>query len=384
MLFLSFRYDICGKKEYKSFWFFFALVIFVLIAGLRFRIGADTTNYLERFYHEYPDITEFAVDDLILGRDPAFVLVNSFVKSLGGRFYVVQLIHALFINTMIFGYFKKHCPYIFTALFFYFIYLYLSFNMEIMRASTSIVICLYANDYVQEKKWIKGYFLYLVALTFHVQTLLLFILPLFFFLKFNKIGLCILLGAFLLGIFLQILLGDFMFLLEGNEDLQDKAISYVESEEFGEQNSTIAYIVLRVFVPLALALVSLLYLKSKGLNEAKKLEPFVMLGIMFMIMQLSFQVAYRFVDYYRIYFVILYATFFVESITNSIRLHKSVSFVRSMIIFSPLFFMIGLKYYGWAYRYNPYCSVIERKMDKNREIYFSTLSTTRKGSINEY
>ena len=244
LLFLSFHYDICGRKEHKNFWYFFVLVTFILIAGLRFRIGADTTNYIERFYHEYPDITKLSIDDFHLGSDPAFVLVNSFVKSLGGRFYVVQLIHALFINTMIFGYFKKHCSYIFTVIFFYFIYIYISFNMEIMRASTSIVICLYANDYIQEKKWIKGYFLYLVALSFHIQTLLLFILPPFFFLKFNKTGLCILSGAFFLGFYLQILLGEYMFLLDGSEILQDKAISYVESEEFGEQNHKIAYIVL--------------------------------------------------------------------------------------------------------------------------------------------
>ena len=385
LLFLSFYYDINQKREHRDFWYYTVLLILILIAGLRYRIGADTTYYLYNFYHEYPDLSQFSFNEYYIGKDPGYVLLNSIVKSLGGKFYVVQLIHAAFINVLIFKYIRKHCTFIFTAIFFYYIYFYISYNMEIMRASMSIVICLYANDYIIEKKWVKGYLLYFFAILFHSQAIVFLLLPFMCFVRLNKWGCIILICAFLLGYIMQSLLGDYLFLLDENEHMQEKAESYINSEYFGERNKSIGYIVLRILVPASLAIISLIYIKRHFIyDDILKLEPFVMLGLFFMMIQLNFQISYRYVDYFRVYIVIFYSELLVGLSTNQLRTKKLINYFIALLIFFPLFYMVGVKYHSWSHRYYPYNSVFDRKFDSNREMKYTELTNTRSSAIDEY
>ena len=115
LLCLTLRYDINGKTKYRSQWYIIMLVIFILVAGLRWRLMVDTPNYIERFYHRTPLLKDYSFD---IGKAPFYTLINSIVLTLGGRFYVVQLIEASFVNILVFKYFKRHSKYIFTCLFF--------------------------------------------------------------------------------------------------------------------------------------------------------------------------------------------------------------------------------------------------------------------------
>lgn len=105
LLFLSFHYDICGAKGGRDAWYSVILIVFILIAGLRWRLGVDTPNYLDEFYYETPRLDLLSIEDLKLTK-PLWILLNSIVLTFFGRFYVVQLIHATFINTF-YLYFKK-------------------------------------------------------------------------------------------------------------------------------------------------------------------------------------------------------------------------------------------------------------------------------------
>lgn len=198
LLWLSFFYDICERKRNKVFWEGFVLMAFVLIAGLRWRLGIDTTRYLDTYYYEIPTIEKFSFEDYTLWNSPLYYLLCSMVKSMGGRFYIIQIIHSLFVNLLIFKYINKHSKNLFTCLFFYYVFCYLNYNMEIIRASFSIVICLFANDYIKDKMWFKGYALYIIAFLFHYQAIIAMLMPLLFFLKFDFKGVTILIAAFLL------------------------------------------------------------------------------------------------------------------------------------------------------------------------------------------
>lgn len=366
LLCLSFRYDICGKTKYRNQWYLAILIIFILIAGLRYRIGIDTQRYLFHFYHDYPTIDQFSFKDYNITRSPFYVLLNSIVLSLGGRFYIVQLINAAFVNYLILRYFKKHSEYIFTCAFFFFLISYVYLMFEIMRANFSIVICLYAYDYMQEKKWLKAYSLLLVATMFHAQTLALYIIPLLLFLRFNKWGVLVLLGAYLGGSILQQSLGDYAFLLEGNEKLEDKVSGYAESDRYGENTHNIGYFLVSILPMVVYPLFSIWYCKRYSGNDSlKKLEPFVMQGVAFVMVQTSFVIAYRYVDYYRIYFALFYAESFVCMVKRkNLHLKMGLAYVTCSIIFSPLLF--GIQRY-FDCRYQPYSSVISKTVDKVRE-----------------
>lgn len=371
LMFLSFRYDICGKTNDKEFWYFVVLCIFILFAGLRWRVGADTIHYLYDFYHEYPTLANFSFKEYYIGKDPFYVLLNSVVKSAGGRFYMVQLIQAAFVNILILNYFKKHSQYVFTCCMFYFLVSYVSFTMGTMRASFSLAISLYAFDYFIERKWLKGYGLLLVALMFHAQTLLVFLFPVFFFLRLNKKGILILLmGAYILGIFLQNLLADYIFLFEGNESLEDKLSGYTEEGAvFGENTRNINYFIVKMFPNIFYPLFALWYINKYCENERKtilkRFEPLVMFGVVFVFIQIHFLIAYRYVEYFFVYFFIYYAELYIN-LTRNNRLKIGISYFRTMAFFFPV--MISLVYFI-SYK-DPTCnysSVIRKAISKKKE-----------------
>ena len=376
LIILSLRYDIQGKTRNFVFWYRFVLVAFILIAGLRWRLGMDTPNYLRNFYYVYPTLGQFSFVEYGLGNDPFYVLINSIVKTLGGRFFIVQLIQASIVNVLIFKYIKRHSSYFFTCVFLYFVTFYYAFNMEIMRASISIVICLFAYDYILEKKWLKGYLLLCLALMFHLQTIVMFVLPIFFFLRLNKIGFAMIFGAFIFAFLVNTIFGEYLTLLNAvSEEGAEKADEYLNSEKYGDQTHNLKFMAATHFPYIIYSIVSLLYLKKyDNNNPILKLEPFLLLGIIFLVMQLNLQIAYRYVDYFRVYFVLFFSELILSFIKRrGCRLSKGVAYARTFFIFIPLFFMIGFTNYRRIVRCFPYSSVIERKIDKKREqLYMKT------------
>jgi hypothetical protein len=256
--------------------------------------------------------------------------------------------------------------------------------MDIMRASMSIALSLYANDFFLEKKWVKGYVLLIIGCLFHAQTILLFVLPLFFFMRLNKAGMVILVVSFFIGKIVQAGLSDYIMLFEGNEAVSGKMTGYAESEQYGSQGGNMNFYIVNIFPSLIYGLVSLFYLKKvRPKMNLLRLEPFIMLGCVFLIFQMSLQIAYRYVDYYRIYFVLFLSQTFVTWIMESVVLKKSLAYIRTFVFFIPLFVLsnyMTLFHYEWIY---PYSSVIERSVDDKREQNY--MKNDRPGAkINEY
>lgn len=390
LLLLSFYYDINGRTKNRDFWYNVMLVVFILIAGLRWRLGVDTPNYLGDFYHRYPTLEDFSIDDYGIAKSPFFVLINSIVKSLGGRFYIVQLIQATIVNVLVFRYIKRHSAYIFTCLFFYSFICYFTYNMETMRAGISIVICLFANDYILDKKWLKGYLLYLLALMFHPQTIVMFVLPLLFFMRFNKKGIILLIMAFFIGRILNEVLHDYLFLFEGDDALERKATMYVDSEKYGEQGGNLNFYIAQIFFPIMFLLFSLFYIKKDNpKSEILKLEPFLMIGIAFIIIRANLNIAYRFVDVYKIYFVFFFSELFVKLIVNAKKLDKAVAYTRSFAILFPIIFFYLIYQYEdqqKGHRYIPYNSIFERRVNKDQQKKYNKVNSTNYPYIkrNEY
>ena len=56
LLLLTVHYDINGKTKYRNQWYSAITIILILIAGLRFRLGDDTLNYIYMFYYDTPNL----------------------------------------------------------------------------------------------------------------------------------------------------------------------------------------------------------------------------------------------------------------------------------------------------------------------------------------
>ena len=374
LLIFVFRYDIKGKTRYRNECFHVMLVFFIAIAGFRYRLGVDTTRYLTRFYFETPELQELTFTDLDFGADPLYTLLNSIILTLGGKFYMVQLLHAAFVNILIFKYIKKHTSAIFISIFFYFIWQYALINMEEMRASMSLVVCLFANDYMLEKKWVKGILLYLIGCLFHTSTILVMIMPLFFFMRFNKLGITVLVGALLLGYAIQSYIIDYVGLLDINDEFDAKAKGYADSEEYMHINRNI-FGYLSVIVICGYSVVFLLLMRNGKIDtRLSKLEPLIMIYLIFAIINVGFPIAYRFVRFYVIYNIMFIAELMVYLLNKrEAKIAQSVVYAKVLIIMFPLFFLISkerLPEKTWV-RYHPYSSIFNQELDQERERAYS-------------
>ncbi len=382
LLLLSYHYDFCDNGKNKKKWYVGILIVLILLSGLRYRLGVDTTRYCYRFYHSVPYLWQLKWEDFAFGRDPLYMLFNSLVLSLGGKFYVVQLIHAAFVNGLLFKYIQKHSSYIFTCVFFYFIWKFFAYNMEEMRASISVVICLFANDYILEKKWIKGIFLYIIGCFFHASTVIvIMMIPLLFFFKMNIKGLVLLLGAYIVGGILMAIIEDHIAMLEFSETMSNKAEGYFSRDDLTEQLGNVFYFIVNIVPFLLYSTVSLLYVKHRKKDiQLLKLEPLLMIALLFLIIQMQIYIFYRFVNFYAIYIILFSSYFLVNIAKNNRRLDQGVSYFRSLAVSTILIFAIIYPYFrevSYGRRFYPYSSVIEKSINRERELIYSEMDGER-------
>ena len=369
LLYFVFYFDIKGKKgEYR--WYWIILFILIMTAGLRWRIGIDTPNYIRKFYYYYPILLDFSIADYPPGKDPLYVLINSIVKTIGGKFYIVQFIQAIFVNTLVFVYIKKHSQYIYTCVFFYYILCYTTFSMEVMRGAMSITLCLFANDFILEKKWVKGYLLYFVSFLFHAQTVVMFFIPFLFFMRLDAKGIVILIVSFIAGSFIAANFGDYIELIELGESISERVEIIADVDKYSGQEGNLNFFLLRIIPKLICAVFAMAYVRKYTPNDQiNKFEPLVLLGIMFTLMQMNVQIFYRFVDYFTIYFIIYYASCFVDIVKRKRHSKQPVSVV-CLVMFSFLLLSTIYNYSLKKERYLPYSSVINREIVKQRETYY--------------
>lgn len=368
------RYDIVRKTRNKNVNYRLILIALIAVAGFRWRVGADQPAAMETFY-TLPSLDKlfkdtYCSDHLQLGGKPLYILLLSAVKTMGGRFYVVQLIQAAFVNVLFFRYFMKHSPYIFTCVFLYFWYMYTWLTMEEMKAAFSIAICLFANDYVIEGKWVKAYFLYIISFFFHPSAALLLLTPCFLWLRLNKTGMVFFIVCFILGFFIQYFVGEYLDMLEamGDDAMAHKIDAYGNSDKFMNQGSGIMFSIVRIYMFILYSLGCLFYIRHKNNAALLKLEPFLMLGIACYILQANVQVFYRYTHFYAFYCIIFFSQVFIDLIRKSgRRLSFSLAFSRALLSFLPLIMSIFLLFYLRSVRYYPYSSIFDMKTYEARE-----------------
>lgn len=385
LLFLSFRYDYCGKTKGRNQLYLVLLVVLVLIVGLRWRVGADTTRYLFDFYTDTPSLKDLSLDDLMIGSSPLWQLLMSFVYTIGGKFYWVQLIESSLVNILFFKYIKKHCQQIFTCVFFYYISLYFSLNTEAMRAAIGIAVCLYANDYMLDRKWIKAFLLIAIGFLFHPQVGVVALTPLFLSLRISRVSLFIMVLSFFVAYAIQITIGDYLDILENmdNEDIGNKLASYGGNSLYIE-NRGLGWQIVNQYPLILYSIVGGYFFKSRLPDKLQKLQPFFIMGIIYQIMSLQVFIIYRFAETYKIYtyFYISYA--FVELAKSNRFLTKQIAVFRASIIIFPL--IISLSYFNmiskYSVRYFPYTSIFNRKIIKKRELHIHTESMNNNSDAN--
>ena len=267
---LMLEYDVCGKKKHKQEHFIFVIFLMILVSGLRYRLGTDTIIYMDEF-KLYPSLSQINIKTFSDFRyQPFWILLNSIGRSFG-NFAVVQLITSA-IHIGIWGYvLKRICPLLqFSALFFYYIYDFTMFNMEVMRESIAISFFLLSVLALNNGNFGKMIFYIIVATFFHVYALPVFILfYLYYKLLINRpiLSSVILLAVGVLSIVNKDFITNFILTkITGNDNLvySRAALFYANSEIYGNSNLNWRGILFSFLRPIVF--IQLLFVTKKTYN----------------------------------------------------------------------------------------------------------------------
>lgn len=200
---------------------------------------------------------------------------------------------------------------------------------------------------------------------------MLFLTPLFFFMRLDKRGIVILILLYFVGYIIQTKAGDYLMMLDYDGSIADKAEGYVNSDRYGTQRSIITQIVY-ILPYLFYSAICLIYIKwGKKCKELLSFEPLLVFYMSFLVLQMNVWIFYRYVHFYEIYFVMFASQMFVDLAKKKSGLSIGLSYLRATIIIVPLLSFMSYGLLAKSYRYIPYSSVIERSIDHKREIQYS-------------
>jgi len=366
LFFLAWKFDYYEIKSHEKTWYYISLIILILLAGLRYRVGADTISYM-RDYDILPPINKLNLNDFkTFKKEPLWLLFNSICKFFTPKFYLVQLIHASFINIVIFRFLKKNTSYFFTSILFYYILFYNYFNMEIMRESIAISLFLLGIKPLIENNLKRYYFFNVLALFFHYGAIVLFFFPLLIKIKLNMVSFIV---SIILIAFLYLYgLNFVIYLFSSNEYIVHKILFYkANTLNF---NGVTFYIIRELIFPLASFLLLVKYYHYKhSLNKLSFIYLFIGLVTVF------FTGFYRLLNYFSIPMLIYisYISVYFFKHKNLFRKVFAIFIVVSILIFH-IFSIIkdtslvlrNTRYYIIWY---PYYSIFNEKLSKERELF---------------
>ncbi len=368
MIFLSYKFDILKKKDNKLLSYWLLLFIFIVLAGLRYRVGSDTIVYMGAFKVVPPIDEIFSVGLKSFVYRPIWMIYFSFFKYLGS-FYLLQLSNAIILNCTIFSYARKNVDCKFTFILFYYILFYIGLNFEVMREALAVSVAIWGYKYWIEKKWIKYYFLAFISFNIHDSAIILFILPFIRYITLNiKWGNLILLFLCItclsLRSYLEVI-NLWVMNFFGESSISTKFNTYANMRNDYNLNYYLNY----WYIPIILIPSFIIYANNKMKMEIKNINLLYLYSFLGVLMTFM-SVLGRFSNYLIVFILAFIANFMVQYVhTKSIKI-KFVTMLFVIAITIPSVFINyasnfnEVKFYN---KYYPYSSIFNEFKDIKRE-----------------
>lgn len=367
------KYEFRVTPKFSNKWYNFMLLLFILIAGLRYKVGGDTLSYFDH-YTEVKTWFEINFSEFLMGRYSFFwnVLATT-CKTISDDFYVLQIVQAAFVNFTIFWFIKKYSNFRFTSLLLYFLFSYLYFNTEIMRESIAVSFFLIAFPYFERKLWLKYYLIIIIAFLFHTSAVILFFFPLLSVVKFNLRNFTITTCFLVFIIFILVNNPSLMELLLFTDTIETKFNVY--SEYALNINGKIFVFLSFMAIPYGL-----MRINDKIINKDDKI--FKSLYLVYFVIAMSylaFSGFSRFINYLTP-FMFVYFAYSLNNIYCSQRyrqLRRFFVFIIFLIAFTPKFLYYTAdksRFYPETIKfslYYPYSSVLSKKEYRFRRLIYS-------------
>lgn len=383
LIVLAFLYDFCGYRKRRKLHLLISLCMLVLVAGLRYRIGSDTVVYMDDFKY-YPVLSGLQWNDFTDTRhDPLWILLNVCCKTLCNDFTIVQCVVSLVHISLMTKFWKKVCPsFLFSVLLFYYMFEYLKMNMEVMREAIALPLVLIALLALSERRGWKAVLLVITAAMFHRWSAVVFVLFWCFYRLFTfsrSVAMCI------VTFFMLMAVAERNWIYSLTENLTQFDSPYTRSIAF--YSTTEKYMMQDLnwkgILSLFGSAVAYLLMNASCRGDYGKylridvriFESVILFSIILINLKYSFQIFYRFYDYFQT-FTSLLAIIWFARLTNKTYAYRKrlVLYVFCMVI--PVFYTVKSLTVYFADNptdskrlsiYYPYYSVLDPKEDRKRE-----------------
>ncbi len=389
-IFLSYYYDYRGKTKNKQLWYILSLLLLILLAGLRYRLGVDSIRY-ESSFASTPDLFDLTLSYIKNSRFAVgYILLTSLCRTISSDFIVMQLFHAVIVNSLIFNFFKHNTRNVFFAITVYFVFLYLNFMCEVMRESLAVAVFLVSWKYFVRKSWIRYYICCLISFSFHVSAIITFILPILYLptirnlFVIRKRTIFVLCAIFIIVSAIQMTFFNIMQGLITIDSVTERMETYSNTDLSSNRlniNGIISVVIRFIIYPILLKHYTRKGRPAVGNDSEKMVEFMVSICMIMAVLCIPIAIFYRYNNYFFPFEIIFVSSCAFKSIKPKLTIHrayKKLSFSIWLLFFLPWF---GLQIYDlnarvgksnlreWM-RYIPYSTKIVPQKDNNREAVY--------------
>ena len=336
-----------GKGALSKRWFYLEWLLIVLIFGLRYKVGGDSIHY-EASYLDNPPLSKFIFYDPSVTERyaPLWRLFVSICRSISDEFLFFQIVHAIFFNSCIFYFFKKHTDEYYLAILLYSVCYIFVYNTETLRASLAIGVFLLSFDYIKNKQWFKYILSCLIAYLFHYEAVIMLVFPMFTFFEKCKIDWTIVMVTILLSYSL-ITIVDLYPILSDISNTNSTMKTYYEYYSYAANSVYNLNAVIYDFLVKVAPLILLLFFTKD--NSSNKLY-FVML-IFFQIVSIRYSVFTS----RMVYFIAPVAIVYISKMSEDLPAKKNVPFICTVTFFVVTTIISHWYLFPFVY---PYSSII--------------------------
>ena len=367
------KYDLMAKSGGEGGWYNFNLVVLILLAGLRYRVGGDTLMYMS-MYDEIPALSELKYFDFEEALyNPLWYVYNSLFKSIGDDFVYFQIGQAIIVNSVFFWFFRKYSPqYYFSAILLYYIGYYCYFNMEILREILCVCILMLMTPWLLAKRWIPYYAGCVVAINLHYSSAVMLGIPLLYYMFRKpswKLQLIIIAGITTLMSVVNI-----MALIVRMIAQDERLVELVE--KYTENSGNLTGMLFQLIA--ALPVVGMMYIRCKcDIDYRDKFVSLAMGAVFAYSFAMGFFAFARLANYF-IPFVLVFTVHTIYYFVTNYNLRSAQ--VSTLVVGASVFlisFNLGFYYLRDMSTYypntrfkaifSPYYSVLNPKIDEQRE-----------------
>lgn len=296
-----YKCDLKGHKTNASSLYWSLCVIFILLAGLRYKIGGDTFGYMSTWnlYPDFWNLNWFHDIEQAKASIPVFerfqtgwFLYVMTLKGIVNDYYISQIVTAIILNISIFATIKKYSLYPFITLLIFFVnFKFFELEFEVMRESLAVsLFLLLAFDSYVNKKWLRYYIGTTIAYSIHPSAIAMFILPFIRNLNwsFKIYSIVFVATSLFIGIAGRIILGNLLNLIGGDGFTSEYASSAIEKEY------NTGYMMMYLFQPLLMYMLVVIFRKR---IVQKDFIPLIFISIFFLNLSLVYFTASRLANY---------------------------------------------------------------------------------------